>query len=83
MEELEQIVEQLEAILTPEQRELLGPGLEEVREGVAALHLARTVREDLREALELAMRLGAQAVEDYDRAAAHFNRARELLTGEE
>jgi hypothetical protein len=56
VEELERHLEQLAADLTPEQRERVGFTLKEVRQGVAALRLANTVREDVMEALELALR---------------------------
>jgi hypothetical protein len=46
---------------------------------VAALRLANTVREDVREALKLALRFYEQAIEDRERADQHFQRAAELL----
>lgn len=83
MEELERYLEQLAAALTPEQQERVGPALEEFRQTVAALHLVDTIREDAREALERALRIYEQTLEDDERADAHFRRVREFLTGEE
>jgi len=60
MEELERRVEHVAAALTPEQKERVGPALEEFRQGVADLHLVHTVSEDAQEALGLAMRFYEQ-----------------------
>jgi hypothetical protein len=59
--------------------ERFGPFVEEYREALSALRLARHSAGDAFEALELARRLGAQADEDYRRAEAHFRLAFELL----
>ena len=61
MVELERCLEHLAAALTPEQKERVGPALEEFRQGVADHHLAHTVSEDAQEeALELAVRFYEQ-----------------------
>jgi hypothetical protein len=83
MEELERYLEQLAATLSPEQSERVGPSLEGFRQAVAALHLADAIREDSKEALELALRAYEQTLADDERADALFSRARELLTGGE
>jgi hypothetical protein len=83
MEELERYLEQLAATLSPEQTERVGPSLEEFRQAVAALRLVDSIREDAKEALELALRAYEQTLDDHERADADFRRAWELLTGEE
>jgi hypothetical protein len=50
---------------------------------VAALRLVDSIREDAKEALELALRAYEQTLDDHERADADFRRAWELLTGEE
>ena len=82
MEELQREIERQLASLPPDDPQERGPVLEELRHFVEALRLAQTVKEDAFEALDLASRLSTQALEDYDRALAHIERVRELLTSE-
>ena len=79
MDELEQRAERALAELTPEERERCGPVLEELREALADLRMAETVREDAAEALQLAWRLREQAREDLERAGERIRRVEELL----
>ena len=79
MDELEQRAERALAELAPEERERIGPVVEELREALADLRLAETVRDDAQEALELAWRLRDQAREDLERAGERVRRVEELL----
>jgi len=54
--------------------------MEEFRQAVAALRLVDSIREDAKEALELALRAYEQTLDDHERADADFRRAWELLT---
>jgi DNA replicative helicase MCM subunit Mcm2 (Cdc46/Mcm family) len=79
MDDLQRDLEETYAALRAEQRERFSPILEEIREATAALRLSETVREDAREAIELARRLSGQAAEDQERAREHVRRVAELL----
>jgi hypothetical protein len=57
----------------------LGPTFEQMRQALADMRLAATVREDAIEAAELAQRGFAQAREDLDRAEERMQRVLELL----
>jgi hypothetical protein len=79
MDELDRVLERMLAEFTLEQRERYGPAYEELREAIADLRLAETVREDAAEAQELVRRFHEQAREDLDRAGERVRRAGELL----